>query len=162
MSNDSKGGMSALEFSLRFSNVDHLSVHSCPSAWHCHVGFHLFFVRTGTKQVKEETLADPNTTPTKQLRQSVSVISQRSVQIRLQKGSSSRCRLSRPSTQLPIQRHEPVPCVQVLFRVVAPGARTSPKTFPSVLCGVLVQKPVCDAMPTVAFVRRLSWMCGVG
>ena len=43
-----------------------------------------------------------------------------------------------------------------------PGARMTPKTFPSVLDGVLVQKPVCDAIPTVAFVRRLSWVCGVG
>ena len=58
-----------------------------------------------------------------QLRQSVyhvaSSLSQRSMQISFQRGSSSRCKFSLPSTQLPIQRIEPVTCVQVLFRVVA-------------------------------------------
>ena len=38
---------------------------------------------------------------------------------RFQRGSSGRCKLSIPSTQLPFQRYEPVPCVQVLFRVIA-------------------------------------------
>ena len=71
-----------------------------------------------------------------------SAISQRSVQIRLQRSSSSRCGLSRPSTQLPIQRHEAVPCVQVSFRAVAQVPACLPKLSPSVLCGLLVQKPV--------------------
>ena len=35
-----------------------LSVHSSHRARHCHVCFHLFSVRTGTRQVKGETLAD--------------------------------------------------------------------------------------------------------
>ena len=110
--------------------------------------------------MKEETLSDPNTAPTKQLRQCVylmtSASSQRSVQIRLQRSSSSRCTLSTPSTQLPIQRYEPVPFVQVLFRVVAQVPARLPRTFPSVLCGVLVRKPVCSAMPTVSFVPLLD------
>ena len=97
---------------FHFSDVDHLSVQSPHRAGQCHVDFHLLCQR----KVKEETLAYPNATHTEQLRQSVcfmtSAISQRSVQIRLQRSSSSRRRL-------PIQRHEPVPCVQMLFRAVA-------------------------------------------
>ena len=93
-------------------------------------GFSSLLCQDGNHVVNEEALADPNTTPTKQLRQFVylmtSAISQRSVQILLQRSSSRRCRLSRPSTQLPIQRHDPVPCVQVLFR----GAAEVPPNFP--------------------------------
>ena len=81
-----------LEFSFHFSNVGHLCVQSPTRSWQCHVGFLLFFVRTGTRKVEEETLAYSNAAPTKQLRQSIylvtSAIPQRSVQLRLQ-GSSS-------------------------------------------------------------------------
>ena len=49
-----KGREVRLEFSLRFSSDDHLSVHSSHRAGHCHVSFHLFSVRTGNRQVKEE------------------------------------------------------------------------------------------------------------
>ena len=113
-----------LKFSFHFSNVvDHLCVRSPTRSWQCHVGFHLLLVGTGTGEVKEGAFACPGATSPKQLRQSMylvaSTLSQRSMQISFQRGSSGRCKLSIPSTQLPIQRHESVPCVQVLFGVVA-------------------------------------------
>ena len=43
-----------------------------------------------------------------------------------------------------------------------PGVRKSSKTFPCVLCGVLVQIPICAVAPRVAFVHRPSWMRGAG
>ena len=89
-----------------------------------------------------------------------SATSQRSAQIRLQRSSSSRCRLSRPSTQLPIQDHEPVPCVQVLFRIISQAPVCLPKLL-HLFSELLVQKPACDAVPKVASVHRLTWMCGV-
>ena len=84
------------------------------------------------------------------------------VQLRFQGSPSSCCGLSCPSLQLPIQGREPVPCVQVLFRAVFQVPEMSPRTFPSVLCALLVQKPACDAVPKVAFVHRFSWTCDVG
>ena len=108
-----------LEFSLRFPNVDHFCVHCPTRARHRNVRFHLFFIRAVPRQVKEETLADPDALPAEQLRQSVyfmaSALFQRFVQLRFQRHSSSCCVLSRPSAQLPIQSQEPVPRVQVLF-----------------------------------------------
>ena len=43
-----------------------------------------------------------------------------------------------------------------------PGVRKSSKTFPCVLCGALVQIPICAVAPRVAFVHRPSWMRGAG
>ena len=132
-----------------------LERHSSHRAGHCHVCFHLFFVRRGTRQVEEETRADSNTTPTNQLRQSVYLMTSfchffTLCAVPTPEKFSSRCRLSRPSTQLPTQRHEPVPCVEALFRVVAQVP----------VCLRSAYSAVCDAMPIVALVRRLSWICG--
>ena len=112
MSNGSRGGKALLKFSFRSYNVDHLSVQSPPLAKHRHVSFHLFLFRTGSKQVKEDTLADRITPPTQQLRQSVyfvaSALFQCSMPLGFQRSSSSCCGLSRPSTQVPKESHEPV------------------------------------------------------
>ena len=83
---------------------------------HRHVGFHLLLVRSRSREVKEETFANPDTLPSQQLRQSVyfvaSAIAQCSVQLGFQRHSSS-CGLSCPPCS------EPVPCVHMLFREVS-------------------------------------------
>ena len=111
-----------LEFSFRFLDVNHLRVHSSPRSKHRHLGFRVFLVRSGSKQVEEETLANPNTIPSQQLRQSLcfvaSASSQCLVQFGLQRRSSSCCGLSCLSTQLPVQCFSTVTRRQELSRVV--------------------------------------------
>ena len=73
------------------------------------------------RQVEEETFADPDTLPSKQLRQSVYFAPVSSDILR----GAAACLDHRRS--LPIQIQEPVPRVQVLFRVVSQVPVSLPK-----------------------------------
>ena len=67
MSSGSRGGKSARN-SRSVSLMSTTCVRSSLRARHRHVGLHLLSIRSGSSQVKEETLADLNTLPSQQLR----------------------------------------------------------------------------------------------
>ena len=150
-----KGAEVRLEFSAPFLQYRPLVRPFLPfAAWQLSSGISSLVCRVGNQEGGKKDSCVPQCR-SQQAAASICVPhdfchSQRSVQIRLQRTCSSRCRLSRPSTQLPTQRHEPVPCVQVLFRAVAQVPVCLPKTFHLFLCGFLVQKPDCNAMPAIA------------
>ena len=79
-----------------------------------------------------------------------------------QRHPSSCCILSRPSTQLANSGSGACAARASVIPSNFPSARISPKTFPSVLCGLLAPRPVCVVVRKVVCLRRPSWRCGAG
>ena len=117
------------------------------------LGFRLFLFGARSRQVEKETFAD-----FQQLRQSV---------LRSFFHLSVLCAAPIPADCLAHLRN----CqfkVMSLCRVCRCCSEYSSwcpyvsQNFPICSLRVACSEPACDAVPTVAFVHRLSWMCGVG